>query len=164
MRRLAWLAGCAVVLALAVPVAADEGLLRFDGGIGVIPGPNGVANANVVRGVAPGGQPWVIARLTANVKMDGRISVDGRGLLLAGGNGIGTNGGQSVQAVLFCGPVATAVAHSSALVPLAANGDFEIDAVLTPTPPSTCDNPVLLIVSAGGRWFAAGIPQMNGGK
>ena len=90
-----------------------------------------------------------------DVMVDGRISIDGRGLLLAGGNGIGTNGGQSVGARLFCGTVP----HNSVLVPLQANGDFRIDDVLTPLPPNPCDNPVLLIVNAGGSWFAAGIPR-----
>ena len=84
---------------------------------------------------------------------DGRISVDGRGLLLAGGNNIGTNGGQSVRARLFCG----AVAQDSILVPLETNGDFRIDGVLTPLPPNPCATPVVLIVSSGGNWFAAGI-------
>ena len=97
----------------------------------------------------------MIARLTADLKTDGRISVDGRGLLLAGGNGIGTNGNQSVSARLFCG----GVAHNSVLVPLRPNGDFRIDDVLSPLPTNPCDNPVLLIVNAGGAWFAAGIPS-----
>lgn len=143
-------------------VRADDASLQFEGGIGVIPVSNvnaqGLGTANVVQGVAPGGQPWVIARLEAKVKDDGRISVDGRGLLLAGGNGIATNGGQSVEARLFCG----GVAHDTGLVPLAANGDFHIDDVLEPAPPSPCASPVLLIVSAGGRWFAAGIPKREG--
>lgn len=144
---------------------ADDTLVQFQGGIGVIPVSSAAGNQNAngtfpavnrndVRGVPPGGQPWVIADLRAAV-VDGRITVDGRGLLLAGGNGIGTNGGQSVQARLFCGDVA----HNSGLVPLKANGDFRIDDVLSPAPPFMCDSPVLLIVNAGGRWFAAGIPR-----
>jgi hypothetical protein len=145
---------------------ADERLVRFDGGIGVIPVSSTVANAatgdavrNDVRGMAPGGQPWVISRLSADVRMDGSISADGRGLLLAGGNGIGTTGGQVVHATLFCGPAGAATAHSSGQVPLEANGDFRIDDMLTPLPPTTCDTPVLLILNSGNRWFAAGIPK-----
>jgi len=42
---------------------------------------------------------------------------------------------------------------------LQANGDFRIDDVLSPLPTNPCDNPVLLIVNAGGAWFAAGIPN-----
>ena len=67
----------------------------------------GAPVSNVVCGVAPGGIPWRISRLHANVLTDGHITVEGRGLLLAGGNAtlvnaIGTNGGQSVRAELFC--------------------------------------------------------------
>lgn len=155
-----------LVGALAPPAMADESLVRFRGGIGVNPvssvvgtDPTGLANRNVVRGVAPGGQPWVIESLKADVRIDGRIRVDGRGLLLAGGNGIGTAGAQQVSAVLFCGPVPGFAAHSSGLVALEPDGDFTIHDVLTPAPPQSCENPVLLIVNAGGRWFAAGIPQ-----
>jgi hypothetical protein len=149
----------------ALPAMADESLVRFKGGIGVNPVSNvvgtastGDATRNTVREIAPGGQPWVIEGLKAEVKVDGRIRVDGRGLLLAGGNGIGTTGGQQVKAVLFCGPV-PGIAHSSGLVALEPDGDFTIHDVLTPAPPQSCENPVLLIVNAGGRWFAAGIPQ-----
>jgi hypothetical protein len=66
-------------------VSSDDRLVRFDGGIGVIPVNS--TGANVLRGMTPGGQPWVISRLSADVRSDGSISVDGRGLLLAGGNG-----------------------------------------------------------------------------
>lgn len=147
-----------LVAALSPAAASADDHLEFRGGIGVIPVSSvnaaGVGAANVVLGVSPGGQPWVIERLSAEVK-DGRISVQGRGLLLAGGNGIGTNGNQSVEARLFCG----GVAHDTGLVPLDPDGDFRIDDALTPPPPATCDGPVLLIVNAGGRWFAAGIPK-----
>ena len=105
--------------------------LRFKGGIGVIPvtgvAANGTVNLNVVRGVSPAG-PWRIAALKAEVGTDGHIRVEGRGLLLAAGNGIGTNGGASVHASLFCGPAATATEHDPTLtgVALAADGDFRI--------------------------------------
>lgn len=139
-------------LALAPAALAESSLVRFEGGIGSQPLRAG-GQVNDVLGVNPGGRPWVIQRLSADVKTDGRISVDGRGLLLGGGAGVGTPAGQSVRARLFCG----GVAHDSGLVALDEQGDFRIDEVLAPEPPSRCDNPVLLIVSAGGSWFAAGI-------
>jgi len=154
------LSACLLSVALTFPFAASaQPLVRFDGGIGVVPVRAGPA-ANVVRGVNPGGQPWVIDRLTANIKTDGKITVDGRGLLLGGGDNIGTNANQSVRARLFCGPVVGATIHDSELVPLEPNGDFRIDGALAPIPPTPCANPVLLIVSGGGNWFAAGIPKL----
>jgi hypothetical protein len=155
------LSACLLSVALSFPLAANaqSPLVRFDGGIGVIPVRAGPL-ANTVRGVNPGGQPWVITRLTVEVKTDGRITVDGRGLLLGGGDNIGTNANQSVRARLFCGPVAVPTVHDSVLVPLEPNGDFRIDGVVAPVPPTPCANPVLLIVSSGGNWFAAGIPKL----
>jgi hypothetical protein len=44
-------------------------------------------------------------------------------------------------------------------VALEPDGDFRIDDMLNSTPPNPCETPVLLIVNAAGRWFAAGIPQ-----
>lgn len=140
--------------------------LRFRGGIGVIPvtgvAANGAVNLNVVRGVNPAG-PWRIADLDADVTYDGHIRVKGRGLLLAAGNGIGTNAGASVFATLFCGPAATATAHSSNRVALEADGDFRIEDFLSPAPPTSCETPVLLIRNGAGSgvWFAAGIPELQ---
>jgi hypothetical protein len=141
-------------------------VLKFKGGIGVIPvtgvAANGTINLNVVRGATPGA-PWRIGGLEAEVTSDGHIKVVGHGLLLASGNGIGTNAGQSVHATLFCGPAATATAHNSspAGVALEADGDFRIDDFLSPVPPTPCDSPVLLIRNVGGLWFAAGIPHLH---
>ena len=143
-------------------------LVRFSGAIGADPVSNVTVNGtvttvtpNVVRGVNPPGQIWRIADLNAVVTTDGRIRAHGRGVLLGGGNGIGTNANQSVFATLFCGPAATAVSSSTneAGVALDPDGDFTIDDVLSPMPPATCGTPVLLIRTAAGThpWFAAGI-------
>ena len=99
----------------------------------------------------------MISRLSADVRADGRISVDGRGLLLGGGDAIGTTNNLSVRARLFCGLVAF---DSAAAVQLEPNGDFRIESELVGTPPGGYANPVLLIISTGGNWFAAGIPKL----
>ena len=145
-----------------LPVSADDRdtLVKFQGGIGATPARlnAGVFVANDVFAVNPGGRPWVIKDLEATVKTNGDIKVNGKGLILGGGNNVGTSGsGQQVQARLFC----DGIAHNSDLVPLAPNGDFDIDDVLSPLPPTPCTAPVLLIVSAGGNWFAAGIPRLG---
>ncbi len=148
------------VLALAAlaPTAADaaQPLLRFDGGIGETP-VSAVATANVVNGILPGGQPWVISSLQASVSDNGQIRVDGRGLLLAGGNGIGTNAAQSVKAILFCNGIRSDTSATG--VALEANGDFRIDDQLVPTPMGPCTTSTLLITNVANRWFAAGIPK-----
>jgi hypothetical protein len=176
--------------------ASDDSTLRFEGGIGATPvgriNNNGTATptsddfpeANTVLDVAPGGAPWTIRSLRARIDSDGRISAKGEGLLLAGGNNIGTRGGpRQVLASLFCraapvAPTTTGAAigpFNSEFVDLDANGDFEIRGSLTDSagaaPPEPCgdatDNrPVLLIrtVAGGapGAWFASGILRGRG--
>jgi hypothetical protein len=147
-----------IVLAVAAIAKADPSLVRFSGGIGVIP--TGSASTSV-RGVPAAGQIWVIRDLTADVKQDGSIRVDGRGLLLGSGNAVGSNGGFSVFATLFCANDGN-IQHSSnpAGVPLEVDGDFSIKDTLSPAVPISCTQPVLLIrVTSGGAWFAAGIPR-----
>jgi hypothetical protein len=163
---------CVLALGIVAPLGAkDDSSLKFNGGIGVIPVSN-VAQAvaggpvtvsrNTVRGVPSPGQIWVIRALKAEVDASSNIKVRGRGLLLGGGNGIGTNAGQSVRATVICEPAAPFVEHSTAdVVPLEANGDFEIDAPLDPPLPAMCASPVLLIRNGGGSWFAAGILDLN---
>lgn len=164
-----------LALGMVSAVSAHEGdpLARFEGGIGVIPVSNGAGpvnpdgtfpdvKLNVVRGVPPGAGPWRIADLKAVVDADGRISVHGRGLLLASSNSIGQNANQRVFATVICEAAAPFVERSTALagVPLEANGDFRIDDTLNPAP-SECASPVLLIRNTGGVWFAAGIPKVG---
>lgn len=162
-------------LAIISPVSAHEHdlLVRFEGGIGVIPAANGAgpANAdgtfpnvktNVVRGVPPGAGPWRIGDLKADIDTDGHIRVRGRGLLLASSNSIGQNANQRVFATLICESVAPFTERSTqpSGVPLEVNGDFRIDDVINPVP-ADCVSPVLLIRNTGGVWFAAGIPKLK---
>ena len=165
-----------LVALFARSAVADDTLVKFRGGIGDIPVSNvaGTANPdgtfpnvtrNIVRGVQPAGQIWVISALKADVKVDGRIHVTGRGLLLGGGNAIGLTANASVFATLICEAAAPFTEHSTngAGVALELNGDFRIDDVLVPAPPSDCDSPVLLIRNAepNPAWFAAGIPTQD---
>src|SRR6266436_5444547 len=90
-----------------LPAAADDTKLRFKGGIGVIPVSSGVAvapkpgtapvvesvNRNIVRGVQPAGQIWVIDELDAKVSANGRITIDGKGLVICGRNSAGLTTG-----------------------------------------------------------------------
>jgi hypothetical protein len=156
-------------------------LFKFEGGIGSQPLRAGSA-VNTVAGINPGGAPWVIESLKAEIKTNGEISAKVKGVLLGGTDNIGTRGGQrKMVASLFCRsstelvPPAVSraldtIPYNSQFVDLDANGEFHISGSLTnasgATPPADCgdkiDNrPVLLLrtVTAGvpGAWFAAGI-------
>jgi hypothetical protein len=174
MKRYLWVASFALVafgIFAALAIADDERgtLVRFEGGIGVHPvsnvtvagtPPAVTVNANIIRGVNPAGQIWVIDNLDAKVKTNGDITVKGKGLILAGGNTAGRATGQSVFATLICEAATpfTLLSTDPTGVQLAPNGDFKIDDVLVPLPPATCASPMLLIRTAGsGNWFAAGI-------
>jgi hypothetical protein len=153
--------------------------LRFKGGIGVIPVSSGVLDngaattalvatsvtRNIVRDVQPAGQIWVIDDLDATVRADGRITVEGEGLILGGGNNAGRAAGQSVFATLICQAIAPFSQSSTTLagVQLSPTGDFRIDDTLAPLPPAICASPMLLIRNAaGGAWFAVGIFRPDG--
>jgi hypothetical protein len=162
LAALVFVVGAIAQSALAQDVAQSapdrHNLVRFSGGIGDI---STGSTDTTVRGVAAAGQIWVIRDLAADVRQDGNIRVDGRGLLLGAGDAIGSNGNASVFATLFCSNDGNAQ-HSTnpAGVPLEVDGDFRINDTLSPAPPNSCDNPVLLIrVTGPGSWFAAGIPK-----
>jgi hypothetical protein len=160
-------------LAYGLPAGADDGELRFRGGIGVIPVSSGVGtaataevvNRNIVRGVQPAGQIWVIDKFEATVQANGNITANGKGLILGGGNSAGRATGQRVFATLICEAAAPFTERNTNLagVPLADNGDFRIDDMLSPAPPFSCASPMLLIRNAAGlAWFAVGIPSLGG--
>jgi hypothetical protein len=171
MMKRAWLFLLFAALAPSVHASGGDSLVRFDGGIGVIPVSNVTVSEtgtvtvsrNVVRGVNPAGQIWVIEALRAEVRADGRFTVRGRGLLLGGGNNIGLSNSARVFATLICENTATAAQFSTnaAGVQLDASGDFRINDVLA-TVPVDCPSPVLLIRNAANLgWFAAGIPDFE---
>jgi hypothetical protein len=159
---------CALIILIPVTALAARPSVSFNAGVGVTPFENtGSATsptvaANTVRGVDPPGDPWRIGSLFGLVYANGTITVVGTRLLLAGGNGLGSNPVPSVEAKLFCGTSDTA--YDSPAVPLDANGNFNISGSLSSTPPYPCTTPVLLIVAGpDGPWLAAGIPD-NGSE
>lgn len=162
-----------IVPLLAQSAVAADTLVKFRGAIGDLPLASGVGqaatadvvNRNIIRGVQPPGQIWVISAFTADVKTDGHIKANGKGLLLGGGDQVGFNANASVFATLICDPTAPFDEHSTdgVGVPLEPNGDFKIDDVLVPPPPADCESPVLLIRNSQPNpvWFAAAIPKLK---
>ena len=145
---------------LVANAAAADVIIQFDGGIGADPvgginGTTGLPVRNDVLGVPPGGRPWVIRKLKATYYTDGTASVRGQGLLFSGGDVIGTRGTVAqVKATLFCG----GIQYDTPPMALDTLGNFSFKGQLAMFPPTPCSQPVLLIRSLGGNWFAAGIP------
>lgn len=168
---------------IATPAAA-EAMLKFDGGIGSQPlraGAGGTVVSNTVAGVAPGGAPWPITSLKAEIGYDGRIRATVKGVLLGGTDNIGTRGGPRQMVLsLFCrnAPAAGAAAgtlqtvpYNSEFVDLDPNGNFKVDSTITnasgATPQPDCgdtvDNrPVLLVRTVAPANPAAGTPATPG--
>ena len=175
------LPACVVLTPLSA--VADDTLVTFEGAIGAIGVSAGLGTdttattvtRNIVRGVQPPNTPWAITDFQAQVTVDGHITVNGKGLVFAGGDTIGTAIGTSasggaavinVFATLICENAKPFTERNTSAkgVPLAANGDFQIDDALSPPPPapSSCATPVLLIRNAGNRnFFAAGIQKFD---
>jgi hypothetical protein len=85
---------------------------------------------NVVGGITGGGQPWSAREGEALVELtSGFVVFEVRGLVLAGGNTIGTPGAvNQVKGTLVCGPssgISTVI--DTALVPLNAQGNATFD-------------------------------------
>jgi len=168
-------------LALASTAAPSTDLLfKFDGGIGVTPvsqvldlqsnggSPDqGEVVENLVRGHFASKQPWRIANLHATVRTDGTIQVQGHGLLLAGGDHIGTSQAANVRASLVCGMGADANSRFEIFTSFHAltdDGEFSFDEVLPnfTSLPNPCVEPALIIWDANtARWLAASILVKN---
>jgi hypothetical protein len=144
-------AGALLMSAIASPASADN--VRWQTIIGI------VQAGNVVGNIGGGGQPWSTLRGRARVDLaGGRIDFDVQGLVLAGGNTIGTPGAiDQVKGTLICDAGGTNVTIDTALVPLSPQGDAEFSGSVGPIP-STCNssNVAFLVRIAANRWIANG--------
>ena len=108
-----------------------------------------------IHGITTAGRSWNVDRGSASLSKGGKFRLRVRGLVLASGSAIGTNGGiATVQAALFCGPdTETTPAFVSAPVPFSADGDARVKAHIAV--PSRCIRPVVLVLIANGTRFIA---------
>ena len=121
---------------------------------------------NVVAGIPGGGQPWSTLGGEASVNLsNGRVEFEVRGLVLAGGDTIGTPGAvNQVKGTLACVTGVTPTVIDTPLVPLNARGDAEFDGSVGPIP-TTCTptNVVFLVRIAANRWIANGAVRIRPG-
>jgi len=122
---------------------------------------------NVVGNIAGGGQPWTTLGGHASVDLSSsRVQFEVRGLVLAGGNTIGTPGAvNQVKGTLICDAGNTNVTLDTVLVPLSPRGDAEFSGAIAPVP-TTCtpSNVAFLIRIAAGRWIANGAVRTSPGS
>jgi hypothetical protein len=120
--------GAVLFAAIASPSQADDsGLVRWKKIIGIEQAGNVVGNPpNTITG---GGQPWSTLDGDAVVNLnEGSVDFEVRGLVLAGGNAIGTpDGVMNVVGTLVCGlmPGETTTVINTTSVPLSAQGNAE---------------------------------------
>ena len=147
-----------LISAAATPAAAES--VKWRTVIGIIQ-----AN-NVVAGIGGGGQPWSTLGGEASVNLStGRVDFEVRGLVLAGGDTIGTPGAiNQVKGTLVCVNGATPVVIDTPLVTLNARGDAEFAGSVGPIP-STCTatNVAFLVRIGAGRWIANGAVRITSG-
>jgi hypothetical protein len=121
----------------------------------------GIAQAgNVVGGITGGGQPWSAHEGAVLVVLDsGFVEFDVRGLVLAGGNTIGTPGPvNQVKGTLVCGPgSASPTVIDTPLVPLDAQGNAEFSGSFSSSTAGCSPmDTAFLVRTAGGAWIGNG--------
>src|SRR5262247_4080770 len=145
------MAGAMLISTMASPAEAQT--VKWRTIIGIIQA------GNVVLTIPGGGQPWSTLGGEASVNLStGRLEFEVRGLVLAGGNSIGTPDAiTQVKGTLVCVTGATPVVMDTPLVTLSDRGDAEFEGALGPIP-TTCTptNVLFLVRIAADRWIANG--------
>jgi hypothetical protein len=149
--------GALLLVAIAFPSqAGDSGSVRWKRIIGIEQ-----AN-NVVGGITGGGQPWSAIDGEVEVSLTyGGVEFDVRGLVLAGGNSIGTpDGVTNVMGTLVCGLAAgeTPTVIDTPAVPLSpqGNADFLGSFNSSTAGCSATDVAFLIRNAASGAWIGNG--------
>ena len=155
----------ALALAAVAPPAAPaaDPNIRWADVIGIVQAGNLVGSGT--GRVTGGGQPWSTTKGSATVNLNtGDIHFRVDGLVLAGGNGIGTRAGiTEVKGTLVCDTDGSADGGNSTLVdtplvPLSAQGDAEFHGSVGPLPGACItEADIAFVVRIGaGRWIANG--------
>jgi len=155
---LAATAAAFLMLSIASPAMADS--VRWRTIVGIVQAGNTVGN------ITGGGQPWTALGGRARVDLArSRLDFDVQGLVLAGGNTIGTPGAvNQVMGTLLCDAGGTNLTYDTTPVPLSPQGDADFSGPIGPIA-STCNssNVAFLIRIPAGRWIANGAVRTSQG-
>jgi hypothetical protein len=105
------------------------------------------------HGVAAAGAPWVLQRGSVQLRSDGELELEVRGLVLTATGNAGPV--TTITASLYCGADSnTTAAATTAASPLSQAGNAEIEAKVTV--PATCLAPIVLVHpnGAAARYIA----------
>jgi len=156
--------GALLMSAIASPAAAETVRWRSIAGSSPFFNNAGAAQPNAVDAIAPGGRPWITLGGRAKVNLaTSQVTFEVEGLVLLGGNTIGTPGAvNKVVGSVVCDPgLATQQIRDTPAVTLSAQGDAEFSGTTTVPIPSTCNSTnIAFLVRIGpvaGAWIAAGI-------
>jgi hypothetical protein len=163
MMKTSLLAICFLVAMALLPsyaAAGNDTVLEFDTMVGVS-GPF-LGSANPIRDVNGGGAPWVLDRGRGELRADGELWVEVRGLISPESAGRGFNPADFFRAAVSC------ISMDEAGVPVfrtvftdngaevmegdPTNGDATIEAMLVL--PNPCIAPIVFVTSPTGSWFA----------
>ena len=144
------------------PIRAGEMVAEWRQIVGILQAGNKVGSGT--GQVTGGGQPWTATGGSAQVDLStGQLQFQVRGLVLAGGNAIGTPDNVTmIKGTLVCDTTGTANGNSTLvdtpLVPLSAQGDSKFRGDVGPLPLVCINEPNLafLVRTAGGAWIANG--------
>lgn len=166
---LACVAAGALVTLLSGPAAAFSSSVRWKTIVGIVDAGGNLNNA--VGGIAGGGQAWTT--LGGNARVDlasGNVDFEVRGLVLAGGNSVGTPDAiTQVRGTVVCisGTATQPVVNTADTppVPLSAQGDAEFDGNVGPLPAACAPTNVAFLVRIvpAGRWIANGAVRTSHG-
>lgn len=146
-----------LALSASASFAQDATVVRWHKIAGVTTAP-GVDNP--VGGISSGALPWITTAGAASVNFrTGNVFFFVEGLVLAGGNSIGTPGPvANITGTLVCNTGSTGSPGQQLLdtptVTLSSEGNAQFSGVFPSIP--TCSKPAFLI-RAGSRWIAAGV-------
>ena len=155
--------GAALLLAVQASLAVAKGpskILEWGTMVGVPAGLTGAQSQAPLRGINGGGIAWTLARGQGQLRVDGHLEVEVKGLVLAAGANAGSNPVATFRAMVSCvksdGTFANILTDPfpATTGPASAGGgnaEFEGDVVL----PSPCIAPIVFVTSATGSWFAS---------
>jgi hypothetical protein len=150
----------ATLLASLVSAGADSPTVKWEDVVGILQAANKVGTGT--GQITGGGQPWTAQSGKAQVDLGtGRLKFSVRGLVLAGGNGIGTRATiDMVKGTLVCdtdGSAGNSVLVDTPLVPLSPEGDADFSGdVMLASVCVTQPDIAFVIRTSTGAWIANG--------